>query len=292
MKPAAFDYVEATTVDDAVVALAADDGARVLAGGQSLVPLMNLRLARPSVLVDVNRLDQLAGWTATNGTVQIGAVCRQRDLELDADLARAAPLLAEAASFVAHEAIRNRGTVGGSLAHGDPSAELPAALLALDGHVVARSADGVREIAARDLFRGFFETALEQNELLTEIVVPAAKPGGGSAFSEYAPRDGDYAVAGVAVALQLDATGACTSARAAGCGLGSATIDLTDAVAGLSGIDRLDGDALRGLAAAVAGAIDPPSDVHATADDRRELAQGLLVDAARRAWARAKASAQ
>ncbi len=288
MKPGRFEYVAARSVAEAVDALGAAEAGSVLAGGQSLVPLLNLRLARPDVIVDVNRIPELEAAGRGNGAARFGALYRQRWLESLSVPAESAPLLAEAAALIGHVPIRNRGTIGGSLAHADPASELPAALVALEGEVTVEGPAGARRIPASELFVGPLTTSIEPGELLTAVEVPAHVEGDGAAFVEFARRHGDFAVAGVAVALHRDAGGACTRARAAGCGLGPTPVDLSGAVAGLVGQSGLDDDRLRELAAAVAAGVDPPDDVHGSSDYRRELAQVLLVRGLRTAWARAE----
>jgi carbon-monoxide dehydrogenase medium subunit len=286
MKPSSFEYVRAGSVAEALEALSHPE-ARVLAGGQSLVPLMNLRLAVPVCLVDVNGLAELDHVQVENGEVTLGALCRHRRLELDPVVLEHAPLLAEAAGLIGHPAIRNRGTLGGSLAHGDPAAELAAALLALDGRIRATTGGGSRDVAARELFTGFFTTSLEASELLAEVVVPRRQDREGSAVVEFAPRRGDFAVVGVAARLVLDAEGRCAQARAAGCGLAGTPVDLSAALKPLLGDAAIDDRHLRDVAAGVPTLFEPGSDLHASADDRRELAQILTVEAIRRSWTRA-----
>lgn len=288
MKPAAFDYVTASTVAEALEALGSTDEARILAGGQSLVPLMNLRLATPSLLVDINGIKGLDRVRVGDGEVGLGALCRHRRLELDPEIRQSAPLLAEAASLIAHTQVRNRGTIGGSLAHGDPSAELAAAMLALDGRVRLARDSTEREVPATGLFAGFFETTLEPGELLVEVLVPSSVSGAGSAFREFAPRHGDFAIVGIGAYLVRSEDGRCTSARVAACGLGSTPVDLTAAVQGIVGEDSMTDSTLREIAAGVGSAVDPVGDVHADAEGRRELAQLLTVDALRTAWERAR----
>lgn len=286
MKPAPFDYVAATTVDETIEALNSIEDASVLAGGQSLVPLMNLRLARPSVVVDINGVHDLDG-VHVNGSLRVGALCRHRRLELDPQVATAAPLVAEAASLVGHPSVRNRGTIGGSLAHGDPVAELAATLLALEGSVIVRGPTGSRRIEAADLHEGWFATTLAPGELLIEVELPLHQPGEGSAIREYAPRHGDFAVVGIIVVVVRREDSTCTRARAAGCGLGSTPVDLSGALSGLIGASTLSDDALRGATSDLIDLIDPHDDVHGSAAFRKDLAQVLLVDAVRAAWGRA-----
>lgn len=286
MKPASFDYVAPKSIEEALDLLSSREDAKILAGGQSLVPLLSLRLARPTVLVDVNGLAGLADIIRENGRLRLGALCRHRRLETDPTVSAATPLLAEAIRYVASPAIRNRGTLGGSLSHGDPVSELPAVLLALAGSVTVRRKEQSRTIAAGDLYNGFLTTSIAEDEMLTEVTVPAAEPGEGSAFVEFAPRRGDFAVAGLAVTVTRDTSG-CTSARSAGAGLGSTPVDLGQALSDLLGERELGDRLLRSVAEQLANAVDPPSDIHGSAEYRRELAQVLMVQAVRLAWDRA-----
>src|SRR4051812_33814261 len=198
MKPPLFEYHAPASIDEAVGLLAEHgDEAKVLAGGQSLIPLLSLRLARPAHLVDVNGLSELAGIANGKG-LELGALVRHRAAERSADVKAASPMVAAALRFVGHAAIRNRGTVGGSVAHADPAAELPAVLLALGGEVVAQSERGSRTIPAADMFQGFLTTALEPDELLTAVRFPASPAGAGWSFMEFSRRSGDFAIIGVA----------------------------------------------------------------------------------------------
>ncbi|HEY3187837.1 MAG TPA: FAD binding domain-containing protein [Solirubrobacteraceae bacterium] len=280
MKAPPFEYVRPASVADAVEALAADADARVLAGGQSLVPLLALRLARPSLLVDVGRLP-CAEVQGDDDSVRIGALVRHRRLVDDPVVAREAPLLALAARHVGDAAVRNRGTLGGSLAHADPAAELPAALVASRGAVTLESTRGTRELAASDVFEGFFVTGLAPGELLTEVTLPRAGPGTGSAFEEWAPRAADFAVAGIAVSVHLADDGTCSDVGAAACGVGSVPLDLGDALAraGVLGA-RADDSLWRAVATEVQRAC-------AGDDDRAELAGLLAARAVRLAFVRA-----
>jgi len=290
MKPPRFDYVAAGTVAEAVAALADAEDARVLAGGQSLVPLMNLRLARPSLLVDVNGVAALSGFEVRNGTLRFGAMCRHRFLETDPDVRERAPIVAETAGLIGHVHIRNRGTLGGSIAHADPVAELPALLVALGGQVVASSTAGERTVPSAELFEGPFTTSLEPSELLSAVEIPGHSEGDGGAFSEFVLRHGDFATAGVAVILHRDESGACDRLRVAGCGLGPTPVDLSAAGEFLLGESALGGGAAEELGSRVAAAAEPTGDVHGSAEYRRELAAVLAADAVRRAWARAGSS--
>lgn len=274
MKPASFAYAGCESVEEAVSVLAEQgDEAKVLAGGQSLVPLMNLRLAAPAVLVDLNGVRELQGVSA-NGAIEIGAMTRQADLERSPEIAAGAPLVAEALRHVAFPAVRSRGTIGGSIAHADPAAELPAVLLALGGEVVARSASGSRTIAAGELFQTYFTTALRADEVLTLVRLPAA--GGGQRFGiqEVSRKRNDFALAGAVVVADVDAGGTCTAARVALFGVSDRPILAAAAEQALLG---------QSLAAAAAGAaeaamagLEPKGDAHASAGYRREVT-GVLV---------------
>src|SRR5262245_30296411 len=287
MKPASFRYARASTLAEAIALLAAAPGeSKVLAGGQSLVPMLNMRLVRPAVLVDVNRLGELTGITPTPaGGLRIGALTRHAELVAAPVVIERAPLLAEAARHVGHAAIRNQGTLGGSLAHADPAAELPAALVALDARVLVTGPRGAREIPADALFRGLLTTALEADEILTAIEIPARPPGWG--FAEIARRPGDFALAGVAATLRLapGSPARIDAARLVGFGVGDRPLRLSAA-------ERLVADvALDAVTAARAGAAagpdcDPPSDVHGSAEYRRHLATVLTERALLQAGAR------
>ncbi|MEZ5101608.1 MAG: FAD binding domain-containing protein [Thermoleophilia bacterium] len=282
MKPASFRYAAVETVDEAVALLAEHgDEAKVLAGGQSLVPLMNLRLAEPGLLVDVNRVAGLDG-IAANGVVELGATARQADVERSPAVAAAAPLVVRGLQRVAYPTVRARGTIGGSIAHADPAAELPAVLLALGGEVVARGPGGERTIAADDLFRGYFTTALAPDELLVRVRVPAAAPGLRVGLDEVARKQGDFALAGAAVAVEVDEAGTCRSARVAVFGVADRPIRLAAAEQALVGRPLADA-AARDEAAAAALALDTRGDGHASAEYRREAAAAMV----RRALAQA-----
>lgn len=291
MKPAPFRYLAPRSADEAVAMLGEyADEARVLAGGQSLVPLMNMRLATPSLLVDINRVADLAYIRAWDGGLAIGAMTRDSALERDAEAARRLPLLVEASACVGHPAIRNRSTVGGSIAHADPSAELPAALMALNGMVVARGPRGERAITAEHFFQGYLQTALAPDELLVELRLPGLPPGAGSTFIEFARREGDYALAGVAAAVALAADGTISDARLALCAVGPTALRARKAEAALKG-QRPGPEAWAAAADAVRAAIvEPPSDVHGSGDYRRHLAGVLTRRALAAAAARATAA--
>ena len=288
MKPAPFDYFSPATVEEALALLDEHGGdAKPLAGGQSLIPAMNFRLARPAVLVDLNRIAELAYVRAAPSGVAIGAMTRQRAVERSDDVAHAAPLLAEAMPSIAHPQIRNRGTMGGSIAHADPSAELPAVMLALDAQFRAKSATGERSIPASEFFKGMLETALAPGELLVEIAVPPLPARSGTAFLEMARRHGDYALVGVAVVVTLDPPGRCKEAKLGLLSVGDGPVLATEAGKVLAGqspsqeLLRAAGDA------AATRDIDPPSDIHASAAYRRQLVAVLTRRALGRAFERA-----
>jgi aerobic carbon-monoxide dehydrogenase medium subunit len=273
LKPAPFDYVAPRTVAEAVDHLARHgDDARVLAGGQSLVRLMNTRLATPAVIVDINRVEGLDGITAENGSIRIGATARQRAAELD-DLVRSgAPLFAQAGAHVAHPPVRRRGTVVGSIAFADPFAELPAALLALDGEAVVAGPDGERTVAAADLFAGAFRTSLAAGELITAVRLPRGGDGPtGSAWTEVSRRHGDLPVCGAGAVVTLAGDGTIARARVALCGVGDTPVRATAVEEALAGAEPT-ADAIAAAADRAARDLDPPSDPHGSADYRRHLA--------------------
>ena len=273
------------SVDEATSALAEfGDEAKVLAGGQSLMPLLNLRLARPSHLVDINRVAELDGITNGNG-VRIAAVTRHRTAERSPVLRAANPLVADAIRWIGHAAIRNRGTIGGSLAHSDPSAELPLLLVTLGGSVEVQSTRGGRTIAAEDLFDGFLTTTLAHDELLTAARFPALAPGTGWSFQQFARRSGDFGIVSAAVTLQAT-DGVCRAARIGLAGVAGTPIRLRDAESGLVG-ERLGAAVLDAVAQAATEPLEPASDLHGTSAYRRHLAATLLKRAISEAHERA-----
>lgn len=288
MKPPPFEYLAPDSVEEALAALAEHGfDAKPLAGGQSLVPMLNFRLARPAVLVDLNGLQELEGVEVSgDGGVRMGAMTRQRVLERSPLVAERAPLVAEAAPHVAHPQIRNRGTVGGSVAHADPAAEIPAVLLALDASFLVRGPGGERWIPAGDFFLGLFTTALESDELLVGLEIPTSPPGSGWAFEEVARRHGDYALAGIAAVVRMDGAGRCETARLVYVNAGPVPMEATEAGALLSG-EEPRAEAIRAAAEAAAAGLDPPADVHASVEYRRHLARVLTQRALERAFRRA-----
>ena len=274
MKPVAFDYHRPETVAAAVALLDELDEAKVLAGGQSLVPLMNYRLAAPAHLIDVSRLAELRTIDVSADAVTVGAAVSHSELYDHDGAAEALPLLREAEGLIAHEVIRNRGTVCGSLAHADPSGELTAVLTLLEGTVRVVSTSGERTIAAVDLFEGPLQSSLAENELMVAAVFPRLSASTATAFREVARRHGDYAVCGVAIAVDRDEAGAITSARASFISVAPTplVIDLAEVIGGRrpSEIDK------REIYDFVVSRVDPSGDIHATADYRRHIA-GVLV---------------
>jgi carbon-monoxide dehydrogenase medium subunit len=276
MKPPLFDYRCPSSLDEALALRSefSDDSA-VLAGGQSLMPMLNLRLARPEVLIDLGRVVELAGITELDGGLSLGAMTRQRSAERSDLIRERAPLLQQALGHVGHPTIRNRGTVGGSLAHADPAAELPAVCVALDAELVARSATGERTITADDFYLGFMTTALAPDELLVEVRIPAAAGALRTAFVEIARRHGDFALVGVAAAIALDDEDVITDARLVLTGVAGLPVRAREAEASLRGASA--SAAPFAAAADLVGAeLEPRTDAHATGDYRRRVA-GVLV---------------
>ena len=287
MKPAPFQYFAPRTLNEALSLLAEHgDSAKVLAGGQSLTPMMNFRLVTPVILIDLNRISELSYIRASDGHLAIGAMARQRQLERDPQIAKHSPLIAETMPFVAHPQIRNRGTVGGSLAHADPAAELPAVMIALDAEFKLTSREGERRVRAADFFPGLFTTTLNPTELLTEIILPPMPPRTGYAFQEVSRRHGDYALAGVATTVVLDERGACRDARIVFLGLDMRPIMAESAAKQMIGAMPT-AEAIQQVANAVDAEIEPSTDIHASAEFRRHLARVLTRRALETAVARA-----
>jgi len=282
MKPPKFDYHAPTTVDEALALLGRYGGdAKLLAGGQSLMPLLNFRLSRPAALVDLNRIPSLAYIREEQGRVSFGAMTRQRAVEFSPVVKARVPLLAEATRWVAHLPIRTRGTIGGSIAHADPSAEYPAVLTALEGEVVARGPKGERVIEAKDLFQTYLTTSLEPEEILVEVRLPVTPAGAGYALEEFARRHGDFAIVAIACVVVRDGQ-RCTRARLATAGTGPVPVRLRAAEEILER-DGLGEAALEAAARRASELVSPDADIHASADYRRHLT-GVLT---RRALTRA-----
>jgi carbon-monoxide dehydrogenase medium subunit len=275
MKLPRVEYEAPDTVAEAVGLLDEyQDEASVLAGGQSLIPLLALRLARPAVLIDVNGVDELSGVSVTGGQVTIGAMTREYMAEESPAVADAVPLLAAALPLIGHEAIRSRGTIGGSLAHADPAAELPAVALALDAEFVVRSRSGVRVIQAADWFQGYLTTARRPDEILVEVRFPAAGAGAGVAFQEVARRHGDFAIVGLAVSLTL-ADGTVSDARLAFSGLADVPVRAADAEGLLVG-ERPSPELFEEAARRATAGLDPPADLHGSSEYRKKVAATLV----------------
>ena len=287
MKPAPFNYFVPTSVDEALALLDEySPDARLLAGGQSLVPMMNFRLSRPSHLIDLNSISDLAFISDEKDYISIGAMTRERTIEENKLVSSSIPLLHEATQQIAHLPIRNRGTIGGSVSNADPAAEYPAALLALNSEMVVRSIKATRRIKASDFFKGIMETAIEPSELLVEIVVPKPILGSGFAFIEIARRKGDYALAGVAAQMALSGE-TVTQLSLSACGVGSAPIKLSNAEK-LILEGGLAENSMRSAGRAAAIEVEPETDIHATSDYRRRLIAVLVHQALSKAKERAQ----
>jgi CO/xanthine dehydrogenase FAD-binding subunit len=287
MKPAPFEYFAPASVDETLELLNEHgDEAKILAGGQSLMPLMNMRLARPRVIVDINRLSDLERITATaEGGLAIGALARHRAVEKSALVRDRNPLLAAAMPLIGHFQIRNRGTIGGSIVHADPAAELPALSLLLECEFCLARKAGVRTIPAADFFLGYLATAIEPGELLTEIRFPKWRDGAAWSIDEITRRKGDFALVGVALSAELDGQANLQDAAIVMFGVGGKPQRIASAEAVLKG-RRIDGNVLNELSQAIAGELDPDSDVHASAAYRKEVGGVLARRALQSALAR------
>ena len=275
MKLSPVDYEAPGTVAEALDLLAEhEDEASVLAGGQSLIPLLALRLAQPAVLIDINGVEGLSGVSVTDGWVTIGATTREYMAEESATIAELVPLLAAALPLIGHEAIRSRGTVGGSLAHADPAAELPAVARALNAEFVVRGPSGERVVPAADWFEGYLTTSRGPDELLTEVRFLAARPGTGTSFQEVARRHGDFAMVGLATSVTLNA-GTITDARLAFAGVSDVPARATAAEELLEG-ERPTAELFDEAARVAAADIDPPSDLHGSTEYRKKVAAALV----------------
>jgi aerobic carbon-monoxide dehydrogenase medium subunit len=281
------EYEVPATVAEAVELLAEHQGeASVLAGGQSLIPLMALRLARPAVLIDINGLDEMSGVSVSDGRVSIGAMTREYVAEESETVAGSVPLLAVALPLIGHDAIRSRGTIGGSLAHADPAAELPAVALALDAELVVRSRSGDRVVPAAQWFEGYLATSRRPDEILVEVRFPAAGPGTGAAFQEVARRHGDFAIVGLAASLTL-ADGAISDARLAFAGLADVPVRAAGAEGLLVGQEP-SAELFEEAARRATDGIDPPSDLNGSPEYRKKVAATLVRRGLREAADRAR----
>jgi CO/xanthine dehydrogenase FAD-binding subunit len=272
MKPAPFDYFAPTELSEALALLAQHgDEAKILAGGQSLMPMLNMRLATPQVVVDVNRIAALDYLTPhPDGGLAIGALARQRQLERASLVQEQQPVLAAALPFIGHFQIRNRGTIGGSLVHSDPAAELPAVSVALEAEFVVQSAQGQRVVAAEDFFITYLTTAIEPDEILTEIRLPAWPSAWGWGIQEVCRRAGDFALVGAVSLLQVDPDNVCQAVRLTLFGVDGTPVRMRRAEDALVG-QRVDDNALREVEQIVAAELDPESDLHASAAYRKEV---------------------
>lgn len=289
MKPVSFEYHAPDSLQQALSLVSQYSGeAKILAGGQSLVPAMNFRIVQPGMLIDLNRVPELSYICEDGNVIRIGAMTRERHLEFDAALARHVPLLTEAVPFIAHPQIRNRGTIGGSLVNADPAAELPVLMIALSARLKVKSLSGERWIDAQDFFAGMFTTALTPDEILVEIELPFMQPRTGWSFLEVAPRAGDYALMGVAVLITLDENDKCKDAKLVYLNAGDGPVDAKEAAGMLAG-ESLN-DALLEVAAAVASEkeIEPFGNVHTSPEFQRHLANVLTWKALKQARQRAE----
>jgi carbon-monoxide dehydrogenase medium subunit len=288
MKPAAFKYKAATCLEHAL-SLKAEHGddAKFLAGGQSLIPTMNFRLARPAVLIDINGISDLAGIRPSGTAIRVGPLTRYGALQRDATFTHVFPLIREALPHIAHPQIRNRGTIGGNLSHADPASELPAIALALGARFQLRTATQQRWIGASDFFVSALTTDLRPDEMLVEIELPLPKPRTGSCFMEVARRRGDFAIVGVAVMMTLGERSECTKVSMAFCGLGETPVDAGAAADVLIGGGPTE-ETLRDVAASVQTMIKPAGSVHATVDYQRHIAGVLTERALQTAYQRAR----
>jgi carbon-monoxide dehydrogenase medium subunit len=275
MKAAAFAYARATSVSNALELLGAHgDRAKVLSGGQSLMPAMNLRLISPELIVDIGEIAELRGITVTGGVIRIGALTRHVDLLRSAEIAAHAPLLTRAIAHIAHPAIRNRGTIGGSLAHADPASELPACMLALNATIIIRGQAGERRIAAKDFFTGIYETALSAQELLVAVELPAAQKNSVHFFHEFARRHGDYAITGLAAQATVEGD-VFTDLRSAFFAVSDRPV-LAKAAQKLVNV-AVTPAILAEASSALGDELDPHDDQQASASMRRHLAKVLLA---------------
>ena len=275
MKPSIFGYKAPVTLEDAISVLAGDADAVVLAGGQTLLPAMNFRAANPSLLVDIQHIAGLRGIEVGDHDIVVKAMTRHRELELDADVLRVNPLIAEVMQHVAHIPIRNRGTVVGSLCHADPSAEMPLLLVLLGGSVIAQGPSGRREISAEDFFCSFLTTARSQDEIIVEARFPLLPPNAGWAFDEVTRRHGDYAVVGVGCVLAFDGEGRASGVRLAACGISDRPVRLKAAEAVLDGTTLAKSDLDAAVAASLA-AVTQPDEMNVSQNYRRRALSTLI----------------
>lgn len=291
MKPAQFEYHAPDSLAQALDLMSQyTDEAKILAGGQSLVPAMNFRVVQPGVLIDLNRVAELSYVLEDDNVLRIGAMTRERQLEFNPLISSWAPLLTEAAPFIAHPQIRNRGTIGGSIVNADPAAELPVLMLALGARLKAKNSSNEHWIDAQDFFIGMFTTALEPDEILVEIELQASPPRTGWSFMEVAPRAGDYALMGVAALVTLDENGKCQRARLVYLNAGEGPVEAKEATKLIEG-ETLNDPLIEEVAATASGEdIHPFGNIHASAEFQRHLANVLTKRALKQSMQRAAES--
>ncbi len=290
MKPPLFDYATPESVEEAVAARAGEEDSVFLAGGQSLIPTLNFRIANPVLLIDIGRIPALKEIAVSDTEITIGAMVRQRQVEKDEAVHRANPLIREVLGNVAHAVVRNRGTIAGSIAHADAAAELPAMLLATGGSVDVRGPSGARSITAEDLFQFHLTTSLAEGEMITAVKVPALASKTGWSFQEFARRHGDYALAGICALVTLDDAGLCARARLAACGIASTAVRLEAAEAELAG-SAFDDAAIARAAKAARDAVTAADDSQASTAYRRHLVDTLTKRTLHEAKSRAEGRA-
>ncbi len=293
MKPAPFEYHVPDSIEQGLDLLREHgDEAKILAGGQSLVPAMNFRVVQPRFLIDLNRVAELSYIHEEGNVIRIGSMARERHLEFDSSIAKRTPLLTEAVPFIAHPQIRNRATIGGSIANADPAAELPVLMLALSARLKAKNVSGERWIDAQDFFTGMFTTALESDEILVEIELPFMPARTGWSFMEVAPRTGDYALMGVAALVTLEKNGKCKKAKLVYLNAGDGPVDAKEAAKILEG-EKINDKLIESAAAMASGKeINPFGNVHTSPDFQSHLANVLTKKALKQAIQRAEENLQ
>ena len=293
MKPAPFEYHVPDSIEQALDLMSQHaDEAKILAGGQSLVSAMNFRVIQPSVVIDLNRVAELSYIRAEGDVIRVGSMARERHLEFDSSIAKRTPLLTEVMPHIAHPQIRNRGTIGGSIVHADPAAELPVLMLALSARLKAKNVSGERWMDAQDFFAGMFTTALAPDEILVEIELPFMPARTGWSFMEVAPRAGDYALMGVAALVTLEKNGKCKKAKLVYLNAGDGPVDAKEAAKLLEG-EKINDKLIESASAMASGKeINPFGNVHTSPDFQRHLANVLTKKALKQAMQRAEENLQ
>ncbi len=276
MKPGLFEYVAPDSIVEVIAELAADESAKLIAGGQSLVPALNFRFANPGKLVDLRKLDELRGIEVVDDVIRVGAMTRHRELELDDTVHKVNPLVRQVLGNVAHVTVRNRGTIGGNIAHADSASELPALLLALEGSIEAIGPGGKRIIQATDFFKFHMTTALAEKEIITRIMIPVMPAGYCGCFQEFNRRKGDYAIVGVVAVIGRDTNGCCTTVRLAACGVATTAVRLVTAEEALVGSD-LDSATIAKAATNAREYVTAADDLNASNDLRRRIIATLVT---------------